>query len=65
MAYEYRVEHKPAGSRMGQINDRLATLTEEGWEPFMMSGADDLAIMLRRVKPAAAPAAPAAPPTQV
>lgn len=50
-AYEYRVEHKPAGGRMGQINDRLDSLAEQGWEPILMSGSDDLNILLRRPKP--------------
>ena len=55
-AFEYRVEHRPAGTRMGPLNDRLDGLTTEGWEPIMMTGDNELYIMLRRPR-AAAPAA--------
>lgn len=48
--YEYHIEHKPAGGRMEQITKRLNAMAEEGWEPFMMSGGDDLTIMLRRAR---------------
>jgi hypothetical protein len=57
-SYEYRVEHKPAGGRMQQINDRLNALAEEGWEPIMMSGGDDLSVMLRRPLASGASASP-------
>jgi len=46
--YEFRVEHKPAGGRVSQINDRLVTLAAEGWEPIMMCGGEELNILLRR-----------------
>ena len=55
--YEYRIiEHKPAGGRTAQISERINAMAEEGWEPFMMSGADDLTIMMRRAKQQAPPA---------
>jgi hypothetical protein len=50
-SYEYRVEHKPAGGRLQQINDRLNALAAEGWEPILMSGDDSLSILLRRPAP--------------
>jgi hypothetical protein len=49
-AYEYRVEHRPAGTRMGPLNERLETQGEEGWEPIMMTGDNELYIMMRRPK---------------
>jgi hypothetical protein len=60
--YEYRLEHKPAGGRIAQITDRLNALAEEGWEPYLMSGGEELTILLRRPRrePAMAPAAGAA-----
>jgi len=60
--YEYRLEHKPAGGRIAQITDRLNALAEEGWEPYLMSGGEDLTILLRRPRrePAVAPVAGAA-----
>jgi hypothetical protein len=38
---------------MGPLNDRLDGLTAEGWEPIMMSGDNELYIMLRRPRVAA------------
>jgi hypothetical protein len=49
-AYEYRIEHRPAGTRMGPMNDRLDVLAQEGWEPIMMTGDNELYIMMRRPK---------------
>jgi hypothetical protein len=63
--YEYWLEHKPAGGRMESIKERINKMATEGWEPFLMSGSDDLTIMLRRPRretpavPAQAPPAPA------
>jgi hypothetical protein len=62
-AYEYRVEHRPAGTRMGPLNERLEGLAADGWEPMMMAGDNELYIMLRRAR-AAAPVAPMAPAAQ-
>lgn len=53
--YEYRLEHKPAGGRVSQTAERLNGLADEGWEPIMMSGGDDLVILLRRPKRTPAP----------
>ena len=53
-AYDYRVEHRPAGTRMGPLNERLEGLATEGWEPIMMAGDNELYIMLRRPRAAAA-----------
>ena len=54
--YEYWLEHKPAGGRMESVKERINKMAAEGWEPFMMSGADDLTIMMRRAKREAPPA---------
>ena len=60
--YEYRIiEHKPAGGRTAQISERINAMAEEGWEPFMMSGSDDVTIMLRRPMRAAVASVDAAP----
>ena len=56
-AFEYRIEHRPAGTRMGPMNDRLEGLVEEGWEPIMMAGDNELYIMMRRPKREAGPPA--------
>jgi hypothetical protein len=53
-AYEYRVEHRPAGTRMGPLNERIEGLTAEGWEPIMMTGDNELYIMMRRPRAASA-----------
>ena len=54
--YEYRVEHKPAGGRVAQINDRLASLAAEDWEPILMTGDGELYILLKRPARAGGPA---------
>jgi hypothetical protein len=59
--YEYHLEHKPAGGRMVSVQERLNRMAEEGWEPFMMSGGDDLTIILRRPRRAGVPSVEAAP----
>lgn len=46
--YEYRLEHKPAGGRIAQVAERLNALAEDGWEPYLMSGGEELTILLRR-----------------
>ena len=54
-AFEFRIEHRPAGTRMGPMNERLEGLVEDGWEPIFMTGDNELYIMMRRPKaPAAA-----------
>jgi hypothetical protein len=58
--YEYRIEHKPAGGRMASVAERVNAMAEEGWEPFMMSGGEDLTIMLRRAKRPGVPSVDAA-----
>ena len=54
--YEYRVEHKPAGGRVAQINDRLASLAAEDWEPILMTGDGELYILLKRPARGSGPA---------
>ncbi len=54
--YEYWLEHKPAGGRMESVKERINRMAAEGWEPFMMSGSDDLTVMLRRPKRQVPPA---------
>jgi hypothetical protein len=62
--YEYRLEHKPAGGRVSQTAERLNALAEEGWEPVMMSGGEELVILLRRPKRQAPPGQAAVSPGQ-
>jgi hypothetical protein len=61
MGYEYMVVQMAAGGRVTHLNERLATMVAEGWEPVMMCGDNSVSVMLRRpAKPAQAPAAPPA-----
>ena len=61
MKFEYHVIQMAAGGRIGQFNDRITALVEEGWEPFLMSGDTSITIMMRRpVNPGTAQAPPAA-----
>ena len=63
-AFEYRVEHRPAGTRMGPLNERIEGLVAEGWEPIMMTGDNEVYIMMRRPQPVAAPQAAPQPISQ-
>ena len=54
-AFEFRIEHRPSGTRMGPMNERLEGLVDDGWEPIFMTGDNELYIMMRRQKKQAVP----------
>ena len=45
--YEYRILHMPTTS-ISVLNERVNTDAAEGWSPILMSGNDQVNIMLRR-----------------
>ncbi len=48
--YEYRILHMPTTS-ISVLNERLNNDAADGWSPILMSGNDQLNIMLRRPLP--------------
>ncbi len=46
--YEYRVVQLPAGGNITHMNERLAHMVSEGWEPFLMSGDTSVNVLVRR-----------------
>jgi len=46
--YEYRVTQLLAGGNIQHLNDRIAHMVSEGWEPIMMTGDATISVMLRR-----------------
>ena len=46
--YEYRVTQLLAGGNIQHLNDRVAHMVSEGWEPIMMTGDATISVMLRR-----------------
>jgi hypothetical protein len=61
MVYEYMVVQMAAGGRVTHLNERLAAMVAEGWEPMMMCGDNSVSVMLRRAAKPAAAAAPQVP----
>ena len=56
--YEYQIIQMTGGGRVGQLNERMATMIAQGWAPVLMSGDATINVMLRRqVKQPAAPQA--------
>ena len=45
--YEYRILHMPTTS-ISVLNERVNADAAEGWSPILMSGNDQVNIMLRR-----------------
>ena len=52
--YEYRVVQMPPQGTVGPLNERIATMVAEGWEPIMLSGDATVNVMMRRAVAAAA-----------
>jgi hypothetical protein len=46
--YEYRVTQLLAGGNIQHLNDRIAHMVSEGWEPFLLTGDTIVSVMLRR-----------------
>lgn len=46
--YEYRILHMPTTS-ISVLNERLNVDAESGWSPILMSGNENVNILLRRV----------------
>ncbi len=49
--FEYHVIKTARGGQLGNLNERIQALVDEGWDPIMMSGDEGLNIMLRRPVP--------------
>ena len=46
--YEYQVLQMPAQGTVRPLNERIAGMVADGWEPIMMSGDTTLNVMMRR-----------------
>jgi len=46
--YEYRLLQLPESSSISQANSQIRRLTDEGWEPLLMSGDAHVSILFRR-----------------
>lgn len=46
--YEYRVTQLLAGGNIQHLNERIAHMVADGWEPIMMTGDATISVMLRR-----------------
>jgi len=55
--YEYRAIQMPVQGAVSRLNEQIATMVAEGWEPIMLSGDSTVNVMMRRALTASEAAA--------